>query len=396
MPLLILCLASFLNWMNYGLVYPIFATSIFHENSIFLSDSSTAVQGFWLGVLLAACPIAQFLSSSPLGQLSDRKGRKSLMQSTTLLIFIGALIAAFGIFAKSLFILILGRVVTGLGAGNNAVINSSVADFSSRTQKAKNFGLIAMANGIGFAIGPFVGGKLSVYGYALPFIVAALFTLVSFLLITFFFSETLKEKKTGRLTIALGLSRLWETTIAAKFRVIFLSFFIFCFGWSFYWEFIPVTWIKSYNQDASQIGNFYAFGSLIYVISSGLLIRPIVKKFKPFTILLLSLGALGVFLSFLIHAKLESYWLNIGAQQFLIALVFPVGTAIVSNLTSQSDQGETMGVFQALQAFAFAVTPFFGGVLLHFSYFMPVMIGAASMFLACLIILAGYKKTALR
>lgn len=157
-----------------------------------------------------------------------------------------------------------------------------------------------------------------------------------------------------------------------------------------------MTWIKSYNQDASQIGNFYAFGSLIYVISSGLLIRPIVKKFKPFTILLLSLGALGVFLSFLIHAKLESYWLNIGAQQFLIALVFPVGTAIVSNLTSQSDQGETMGVFQALQAFAFAVTPFFGGVLLHFSYFMPVMIGAASMFLACLIILAGYKKTALK
>src|SRR5690349_13744612 len=105
MPLIVLCLAAFLNWMNYGLVYPIFATSIFQENAIFLSDSSTVARGFWLGVLLAACPIAQFLSSSPLGEFSDHKGRKPLLQYTTLVIALGALLAAFGIFMKSLSVL---------------------------------------------------------------------------------------------------------------------------------------------------------------------------------------------------------------------------------------------------------------------------------------------------
>ncbi len=392
MPLLVLGLAAFLNWMNYGLVYPIFATSIFHENAIFLGDSSNVVRGFWLGVVLAACPIAQFLSSSPLGQFSDRTGRKPLMQGTTLLIFIGALISAFGVYAISLSFLILGRIVTGIGAGNVGVINSAVADFSSKSQKTKNYGLIAMANGIGFAIGPFVGGKLSVYGYEIPFILAALFTLLNFFLITFFLPETLKEKETGHKTIAVRLRHLWGAVIDDKFRVIFSAFFVFCFGWSFYWEFIPVTWIKNYNQDASGIGNFYAFGSLIYIISSGLLIRPIVKKFKALPILFFALIALGLFLSFLIHARLEAYWPNIVIQQFLIALIFPVGTTVVSNLASPSSQGETLGVFQALQAFAFAITPFLGGVLLHFTYFIPLMLGGASMFLACLILLAGYKK----
>ncbi|MGC1878707.1 MAG: MFS transporter [Rhabdochlamydiaceae bacterium] len=388
----VLCFGAFLNWMSYGLVYPIFAASIFHHNSIFLGLTSDVLRGFWLGVLLAACPIAQFFSSPAIGELSDRKGRKPILQITTLLIAIGALVCMFGVWEKSLFLLIFGRIVTGIGAGNIAVINSSVADISPAVAKAKNFALIGMSNGIGFVFGPFLGGKLAVFGFDVPFIFATIATIANFVLITFFFSETLTKKKWSDTHLASRFRHLWKTTVAHQFRIVFLAFFTFCFGWSFYWEFIPVTWIKSYGLDVSQIGNFYAFGSIVYVLSSGLLIRPIVNKFKALPVLFIALASLGLFLLLLFKAKIEWYWFSIGIQQFLIALIFPIGTAIVSNLTSKNEQGETLGVFQSLQAFAFAATPFLGGALLDLSYSSPFLIGGVSMFVACLILLLGYKK----
>jgi len=378
--------------MSYGLIYPIFAASIFYQHSIFLDISSEVLRGFWLGVLLAACPLAQFFSSPAIGEISDRRGRKPVLQITTLTIAIGAVLCVFGILGKSLFLMILGRVVTGIGAGNIAVINSAAADMSSSLAKAKNFALIAMSNGIGFAIGPFLGGKLAVYGFEIPFIFSVVATIANFVLISFFFSETLLKKKYGDTKLGSRFHHLWRTSLAPKFRIIFPAFFLFCFGWSFYWEFIPVTWIKNYGLDVAQIGNFYAFGSVIYVLSSGLLIRPIINKFKGLLILFISVTILGLFLLILYNASIELYWLNIAVQQFLVALIFPVATAIVSDLATKNQQGETLGVFQSLQAFAFAITPFMGGALLDLSYDSPYIIGAISMFLSCLILLFGYKK----
>ncbi|MBX9743759.1 MAG: MFS transporter [Chlamydiales bacterium] len=390
--LLILCFGAFLNWMSYGLIYPIFSVSIFDPKAIFLGETSEALKGFWLGVLLAASPLAQFFSSPVIGELSDRKGRKPILQMTTFLIALGALVSALGIWKKSLLYLLLGRIITGFGSGNIAAINSSIADFSSPLTKTKNFALIAMANGIGFAIGPFLGGKLSTFGFEIPFIFATCLTTANFIFIRCFFSETLSHNKKNKTQLVFQLRHFWKITYARPFRVIFLAFFAFCFGWSYYWEFIPVTWIKIYGIDANKIGNFYAFGSLIYIISSGILIRFIVNKFKAFSLLFTSLIILGFILLILIHARIEWYWINIAMQQFLIALIFPVGTAIVSNLTPPNKQGETQGVFQSLQSFAFAATPFIGGGLLPLSYNSPLFIGSSLIFIAGFILLAGKRR----
>jgi DHA1 family tetracycline resistance protein-like MFS transporter len=178
-----------------------------------------------------------------------------------------------------------------------------------------------------------------------------------------------------------------NTTVLQKFRTLFPAFFLFCFGWSYYWEFIPVTWIKNYGLNVSQIGDFYAYGSASYVISSGLLIRPIIKRFTKGFVLCLAWAALGLCLLPLVHAKLGLYWVFIPIQQFLVSLIFPVGCAIVSNQVSENRQGEAVGAFQALQSFAFAVTPFLGGALLDLSYNIPLIVSGTAMFLACLVML---------
>lgn len=377
--------------MSYGLVYPIFAASIFHQDPIFLSLAPTALRGFWLGVLLAASPLAQFLSAPAIGALSDKTGRKPILQISSLLIIFGYLLSGLGVWKQSLFFLILGRVVTGVGAGNIAVINSSMADMSSPSAKARNFAWITMSNGLGFAVGPWVGGKLSVGGFDVPFMFAAILTAINFFLITFLFSET-HHKKQVQTSLGSQLNLLTSSAVFRKFRLLFSAFFIFCFGWSFYWEFIPVTWIKDYGLNVSQIGDFYAYGSVFYVLSSGLLIRPFLKKFTGIPLLSIALAALGFFLLPLLHAKMGLYWIFIPVQQFLIALIFPIGTALVSNQTSASEQGKALGAFQALQSFAFASTPFLGGALLDLSYNVPLILSGSAMFLSCLVLLIGYRK----
>jgi len=281
-----------------------------------------------------------------------------------------------------------------MGASNITVIDASVADISAPAAKARNFALIAMSNGLGFVAGSLIGGKLSIRGFEIPFIFAALLKLGIVFLITFWFVETY-DKKEVKSSAVSQFNHFVKTAVLHKFRILFPAFFIFCMGWSYYLLFIPVTWIKNYGLNASQIGDFYAYGSAFYVLSSGLLIRPIVKWFKGIPLLFFAIAALGFFILPLVNAKLELYWIFIPFQQFLTALIFPVGISIVSNLVTENQQGEAVGAFHAVQAFAYGVTPFLGGVLLHFSYNIPLIIGGSAMFLSCLVLL-GYKKNLFR
>lgn len=375
--------------MSYGLIYPLFAVSLFDTNPLFLADVSETLKGLWLGVLLAATPLGQFFTSPFIGSLSDRHGRKKLLEITTPIVFAGYLICAAAMWKQNFILLIFGRIVTGIGTGNAAVINSSVADMSDPHSKAKRFSRIAMANGLGFAAGPFIGGKLAGINVALPFVIGGFLTLLSFIFYSTLFTETLHKRKKEAAKFILIIKIAGQK----KLKLLFCTFFIFCFSWSFYWEFIPVTWIKIYDLNASMIGNFYAYGSLVYVLSSGLLIQPILKKFNGISILFWALFLLSCILLFLLlHVRIETYWISIAAQQFLIALIFPVGTALVSNFVSKNRQGEILGAFQSLQSIAFAITPFLGGILLDLSYNMPIILGGGAMFLACLVLFPLLRK----
>lgn len=335
--------------------------------------------------------MGQFFSAPFIGILSDRHGRKPVLQVTYLFICLGYLISALGIWKHDLFFLILGRVVTGVGAGNISVINSAVSDISPKSDKTKNFALITMANGFGFAVGPFLGGTLSYFGFSAPFIAAGLLSLGGFFMFYFIFQETYVPQKEPEQRTS-SVKNLFRLACFGKFRILFPAFFIFCIGWSFYWDFIPVTWIKEYRLKVPQIGNFYAYGSAFYVLSSGFLIRPFIKKFNGISILAGALGILGISLLLLFHCDIRWYWLGISIQQFMVALVFPIGTAIVSNEVSGSQQGEVLGAFQALQSLAFAFTPFLAGTLLTLSYSIPLVFGGIASLLASILLFIGYRK----
>ncbi len=386
----ILCFGAFLDWMSFGIVYPIFSMLVFRSDSIFFSSGSDALRGFWLGALMAASPLGQFFSASFLGALSDQIGRKITLQGTYFIIILGYFLSAYGILDHNFSFLIFGRLITGIGAGNISVINSSVADISLPHKKTGNFALITMASGIGFTVGPVLGGKLSTWGFDVPFIFSGFLTFCSFLFFTFLFTETYPKKEKNWIHFTSRLHSIFKIPSLHKFRMFFPAFFIFCFGWSFYWEFISGTWIKIYKLDIPKIGNFYAYGSAFYVLSSGFLIRPIIKKFHPINILIIAWGMLGFCSLLLLNTPISWYWFYIPIQQFLVALVFPLGMAVVSNAVTKKQQGETLGSFQSLQSFAFSITPFLGGILLDLSYNTPLIVSCTAMFLACFLLFIGF------
>ena len=392
--LFILLLTNFLDLVSIGLVYPMFSSMTFRQGTHFFPiETSAVVRGTWLGVLLAAGPLAQFFSAPIVGALSDQKGRKPLLKNSLLIIILGYLICTLGVWAESLLLLLLGRSIVGIGTGNVAVVYAAIADISKPEEKAKRFGLASMSSGIGFTVGPFLGGSLSSWGFAAPFLFSIVFSLINLTLVIFWFAETHHVRRTVQLSLTLGLKNLKKAFQVPALRALFLCFFFFCVGWSFYWEFIPVTWIQEYGLNPSQVGNFYAYGSAFYALSSGLLIRPIVSRFQPLSVFFVALVliALSIFL-LLFHSNVNIFWVYIPIQQFLLALAFPTGTTIVSNSVKEDSQGEIMGVLQSIDSFAFASSPLLAGAFVGFSTHVPIVVAGASMLLASLVLLSSYRK----
>ena len=336
---------------------------------------------------------AQFLSAPIVGTLSDQKGRKPVLKSTLQIIILGYFLCSLGVWTASLFLLLIGRLIVGIGTGNAAVVYASIADISKPEEKAKHFGLASMAGGIGFAAGPFLGGTLSQIGFATPFLFSMAFSLLNLTLLMYWFSETHQVRRDVHLSLMLGLKHLKKAFLIPTLRALFFCFFFFCVGWSFYWEFIPVTWIQEYHLTPSQVGNFYAYGAAFYALSAGLLIRPIVSRFKPLPVFFVALALIPfVIFPLLFHLNVHVFWVYIPIQQFLIALVFPTGATIISNSVAEDSQGEIMGIWQSVDSFAFASSPIIAGLFVGLNTSAPVVVAGSFMVLASLVLLGSYRS----
>lgn len=398
LSLFILLFVAFIDWMGIGLVYPMFSSMLFSRDIQLLApEASDAVRGFWLGILLALMPIAQFFSSPILGTLSDQKGRRPLLKIALIFGVAGYVVAMAAVWMESLILLLLSRVILGISAGSGAVVSAALADLSQSEEKAKNFALLSMAAGMGFTIGPFIGGQLSESSYAMPFLFSGVLTFLNFLLLIYFLKESHFNRRAVPLSMSQGLSNLKKAFTLPSLRVIFLSVFCFSFGWTYFWEFIPVTWIEAYAFSAADIGKVFAYAAAMYALSCGLLIRPIVKRVRPQFVLFYALIALGFYIFVLLAHPHQNYlWGYLPLQQFLIALLFPTASAMISNCVQDDAQGEMMGVLHSVQSGAFALSPLLSGAFVGLNTDMPIIVGGSAMLLAAGVLFTGISKELLR
>ena len=176
-----------LDAIGIGLIVPILPEVIrrFGTNEAFVST--------YFGYFISIYSLMLFLASPFLGSLSDRFGRRPVLLVALFGSGIDYLLMAY---SPSLLLLFIGRVISGLTGASLTVASSYIADISNDKNRTGNFGLVGAAFGVGFVVGPALGGLVGSYGHHLPFIVAAALTLSNFIFGLFVLPESLiKEKR---------------------------------------------------------------------------------------------------------------------------------------------------------------------------------------------------------
>lgn len=389
---------AFIDYMGIGLIYPLFSSMLFDSSLTFLpASTSSQTRGALLGILLALMPCAQFFSAPIWGAFSDAKGRKTPLLMSLLIAFLGYLIALGGVVLNSLALLLASRVVIGCASGNMAIVQAAIADLSLPQEKTKNFGLYSMSLGLGFTLGPFFGGFLSSWNYALPFLFASAIIACNLVIAFFLFKETHLTPFPRKLNWTMGLVQLKKAFRFKGVRAILLSSFLHNFAWSYFFEFIPVYLITFFQFSSRDLGLFYGVVGGLYALSTGMLIRPFVKRLKPETLFFAG-NCLTALTILTIPFLPSSFWMwpLLFALSFFVAFVTPTSTTVVSNHANAQVQGEALGILSSVNAAALVLSPLFAGYIVGNQPALSMDIGGGIMLLAALIVVAVFRSRLFR
>lgn len=383
----------FLDLLGLGIIIPILPAVLLDPRSGVLPFSYTfATRSLILGFLIASYPLAQFFGAPILGTLADEKGRKKLLLLSLFGTMLGYVLFALGIIQNNIYLLFIGRALDGFTGGNISIAQSAIADISDESTKAKNFGLIGMAFGFGFVIGPYVGGKfsdpsvVSWFTYSTPFWLSVGLCAINIALVIWKFQETLAQKRIVKVNIFTGFKNIKKAFSYKDLRTMFLVGFFLTMGFNFFNQFFQVFLIGKFHFSQSKIGDFFAYMGIWIAISQGAVLRPLSKRFKPMQILSVSILLITlVYPILLLPNKSIGLYFIIPFIAILQGLIQPNNTAIISNLTSKDKQGEILGINQSIMSIAQAIPPIIAGFITSISLNLPTLSAAAATFIAWIV-----------
>lgn len=400
----LLLVVAFLDYMGVGLIFPIMPAMLFAPDCPLLPEAATNLsRGLWLGALVALTPLFQFLASPILGSLSDQRGRKQILLAGLVLGFIGYLIGIWGIQVNSMALLVVYRCLFGISSATMTVVQATIVDISTKETKAKRFATYHMALGMGFTLGPFLGGVLcdptvvSWFNFGTPFVFGAILTGLNLVLIHQFFHETRHVESSGSIETLRGVREAKAAFSHPTLRFAFFSFFLFLFGWDYFSEFVSVTLIKVFSFTTAKVGFFHAYMGLCYALSNLLIVGPLTRRYTSRQLLSVALALGGVstiLFRFVNDASL--FWVCSPALLVIISLFYPVASTYLSDSVSDDKQGEILGIWHSVQAVSLIVSPMFSGSLVGNYPWMPINLGAALMGCGGLVYFLSRRKLAKR
>jgi MFS transporter, DHA1 family, tetracycline resistance protein len=354
-------------------------------------------EGWQLGLLFAAFPICQLVAGPILGRLSDRYGRRPLLVFSQAGTAISFLIIGL---SRNFQVMLLGRMLDGASGGNIVVAQAYVADVTPPEHRARSMGLIGMAFGVGFVLGPLLGGLLVELPIAadwrlrLPFLVAAVFSTLAWILVVGKLPESIPAGSAPR-EAARVLSRrgIVDTIqlpgVAQLVTIAFLSIL----AWATMEGTFAVFLQERMGWSTATIGFAFAGSGLVSALVQGGLIRPLVPRYGEIRLILVGVVLAGLGFTGVAALSGASVWPLVGSVVLFSAgsgLVSPSISGLLSRITPMSEQGAVFGALTSTQTVARVVSYMTGNILLaRVSPAAPYWFGAA-VYLAALLAAARF------
>lgn len=399
-PLGTIFLTVLLDMLGVGIIIPIVAPLLLESNLLIDASVSADDRNLIYGVLLAMFPLAQFFGSPLLGSLSDKFGRRPVLFASLFMTITGYAVFALGIEQHSLLFAFVGRFLAGLAAGNLAVVFSAIADTTEAKDRAKSFGLIGAAFGVGFVIGPVVGGYLSNpevvswFSLSTPFWMGALLACVNLISVLLFFPETnASPNREAIVTAFSGFRNLQRAFGNPLLRRTFTVSFLFTFGFSFFTQFFQVFLMKKFNIDAKGIGQIFGYVGILLILTQGGLLRIVGKKTKPIYFVLFTLPIITVsYLLLLLPDSMMGIYLITTLIPISQGLATPNLMALISAAVPADMQGETMGIQGSVNSLGQMLPPIIGGYVVSLGIVFPFWLAALCTALAWVVLWLGARK----
>lgn len=396
LPLIFILLTVTLDAIGIGLIFPVMPDLI---RNVTHGDLSQAA--IWGGILSTSFAVMQFLFGPVIGSLSDRYGRRPILLISLLIMGLDYIVLAV---APTIWLLLAGRIVAGIAAATYSTATAFIADITPPEQRGARFGLIGACFGVGFVLGPLIGGLLSTVSLHAPFFAAAALAFANLALGTFVLPETVTDetRRPFALSRANPLGALRAVARLPGLRRVLATFLILGIAMNVY----PAIWAyfgqARFGWDSRMVGISLAIYGVSFALGQALLVGPMIRRFGEHRaahygmwVDITTLAALGLVTS-------GTAALIITPITALGGAVTPALQALASRAAPADAQGELQGVLASLNAIAMITAPLVMTSI--FSAFTaptapvyapgaPFLLASALMVVALAIHLTGRTKT---
>lgn len=378
-----------------GIIIPIMPGLIQELNGGSLSEAS--VYG---GLLTFSYAIFQFLFSPIIGGLSDRFGRRPVLLASLMGLGIDYIFLAL---APSIAWLFAGRIIAGIFGASFTTVMAYIADISTPEKRSQNFGLVGVAFGLGFIIGPVIGGIFSEWGIRVPFIVAAVLSLLNWLYGFFILPESLDKKNRRRFEWkranpigAVLHIRRYPAILSLIFAVLLL--YISAHAAQSTWTFYTM---EKFAWDEKTVGYSLGVVGIMLALVQGGLIRVVIPKVGQ--VKALYIGLVMYIIGFILFAYATESWM-----MFVFIIPYCLGgisgpaiQGIIANKVAANEQGELQGIMAAMMSMASIIGPllmtnlfssFTGNDAITYFPGAPFMAGAILTFVSLLLCIRSLVK----
>lgn len=356
----IILISVFLNFAGFTLIIPVLPFSVARH-------AAPGDVAFWVALILSVYALCSFIAAPVLGALSDRHGRRPV-----LLLSLCGSAAGFAVFGVggSLWMLLAGRVIEGLTAGSISTMYACIADTHAPHERGPAFGLLGVAGGLGFMLGPVLGGLLGQWSLSAPLYGAAIVAMLNAALVWRWLPESLPlarrsvPAQPGRMN---AISQLASALQLPSLRLLFGVVFCFALASVLLQSNIAVLMKDLLALTPASIGLVLAGVGVIDIVSQGLVVRRLLPRFGERRVagagLLINASGL-LLLAWLARFPLVPLLLcGVALFTFGDGLFQPSVNALIADAAPDSRQGEVQGANQAQQSIARMLGPLAGAWL---------------------------------